>query len=99
MAFTVDAVAEKADVARMTIYNQFGSKRGLVEALFDDLAARGLVDRLRAAFGQPEPRKALTKLIAAFASFWGSDRVVIRRIRGLAALDPDFEEGVRMRDE
>src|SRR5262249_56661173 len=79
--FTVDAVAGQAGVARMTVYNQFGSKIGLLEALFDDLAARGLVERLRAAFARPEPREALAELIAAFGHFWGSDRVVIRRIR------------------
>jgi AcrR family transcriptional regulator len=97
-AFTVDAVAAQAGVARMTVYNQFGSKIGLLEALFDDLAARGLVNRLRAAFGQPEPRQALAALIAAFGGFWDSDRVVIRRIRGLASIDPDFEQAVRQRD-
>jgi AcrR family transcriptional regulator len=73
--FTVDAVAGQAGVARMTVYNQFGSKTGLLEALFDDLAARGLVGRLRAAFGRPEPREALADLIAAFAGFWHSDRI------------------------
>jgi AcrR family transcriptional regulator len=97
--FTIDAVAAQARVARMTVYNQFGSKRGLLEALFDDLAARGLVERLRAAFARPEPREALDELIAAFGGFWSSDRVVIRRIRGLAAIDADFEQGVRARDE
>jgi AcrR family transcriptional regulator len=97
--FTLDAVASKAGVARMTVFNQFGSKRGLLEALFDDLAARGLVERLRAAFCRQEPREALDELIAAFGSFWSSDRIVIRRIRGLAAIDPDFERGVRARDE
>jgi AcrR family transcriptional regulator len=97
--FTVDAVAAQAGVARMTVYNQFGSKMGLLEALFDDLAARGLVGRLRAAFGQPEPRQALAELVAAFAGFWQSERVVIRRIRGLAAIDTDFEQAVRARDE
>jgi AcrR family transcriptional regulator len=97
--FTVDAVAAQAGAARMTVYNQFGSKMGLLEALFDDLAARGLLGRLRAAFGRPEPREALAELIAAFGHFWHSDRVVIRRIRGLAALDPDFEQAVRARDE
>src|SRR5262249_59613985 len=60
--FTVDAVAAQAGVARMTVYNQFGSKLGLLEALFDDLAARGLVERLRTAFGRPDPREALTGL-------------------------------------
>src|SRR6516225_3805070 len=74
--FTVDAVASQAGVARMTVYNQFGSKMGLLEALFDDLAARGLVARLRAAFGRPDPREALDELIAAFGGFWHSDRIV-----------------------
>jgi len=97
--FTIDAVAGQAGVARMTVYNQFGSKMGLLEALFDDLAARGLVARLRAAFGRPEPGEALDEVIAAFGGFWHSDRVVIRRIRGLAAIDADFEQAVRARDE
>jgi AcrR family transcriptional regulator len=97
--FTVDTVAAKAGVARMTVYNQFGSKTGLLEALFDDLAARGLLGRMRAAFGRPEPGKALTELIAAFAGFWHAERIVIRRIRGLAAIDADFEQAVRARDE
>src|SRR6516225_9673534 len=74
--FTIDAVAGQAGVARMTVYNQFGSKLGLLEALFDDLAARGLVARLRAAFGRPDPREALDELIAAFGGFWHSDRIV-----------------------
>ena len=39
--FSIDAVARRAGVARMTIYNQFESKAGLLEALFDSLAARG----------------------------------------------------------
>ncbi len=34
-AFTIDTVARAADVSRMTIYNQFGSKAGLLEAIFD----------------------------------------------------------------
>jgi AcrR family transcriptional regulator len=97
--FTVDAVAAEAGVARMTVFNQFGSKRGLLEALFDDLAERGLVKRLRASFGQPEPRRALAEFVAAFGGFWSSDRIVIRRIRGLASIDPDFELAVRARDE
>jgi AcrR family transcriptional regulator len=40
-SFSIDAVARRADVARMTVYYQFGSKRGLLEALFDALAASG----------------------------------------------------------
>src|SRR6516162_2910774 len=87
--FTIDSVAVRAGVARMTVFNQFGSKRGLLEALFDDLAARGLVHRIQAAFMQADPRRALDTLVAAFGGFWTSDRLVIRRVRGLASIDPD----------
>jgi AcrR family transcriptional regulator len=97
--FTVDAVAAQSGVARMTIYNQFGSKPGLLEALLDDLAVRGLVARLRLIFGQAEPSEALNGLIAAFVGFWSSDRIVIRRIHGLASTDQEIERVLRARDE
>jgi AcrR family transcriptional regulator len=97
--FTIDAVARQAGVSRMTVYYQFGSKRGLLEALFDDLAARGLVEHLPAVFERPEPEDALAALITAFSHFWASDRSVLRRIRGLAALDPDVDQAVRARDQ
>src|ERR687885_370284 len=61
--FSLDAVAAAADVARMTVYYQFDSRRGLLEALFDDLAARGLVDRLRGALCRPEPLDALAEFV------------------------------------
>src|SRR5947209_9915691 len=97
--FTIDAVARQAGVARMTVYYQFGSKLGLLEALFDDLAARGQMQQLPAAFQQPDPVVALEDYIAVFGRFWTSDRLVIRRLRGLAALDPEVEQGLRARDE
>ncbi|HEX9056349.1 MAG TPA: helix-turn-helix domain-containing protein [Ktedonobacterales bacterium] len=97
--FTIDAVAQKADVARMTVYYQFGSKVGLLEALSDDLAARGQMDRLALAFQQADAMTALADFIAAFARFWGADRLVLRRLQGLAALDADFEQVIRGRDE
>lgn len=90
--FTVDAIARQAGVARMTVYYQFGSKQGLLEALFDDLAARGGMSRLPHAFEQAEPLDALAEFIAVFSSFWASDRLVIRRLHGLAALDPELEQ-------
>jgi AcrR family transcriptional regulator len=98
--FSMEAVARQADVARMTVYYQFGSRRGLLEALFDDLAARGRIgELLSAAFQQPDPLKGLDALILAFVEFWAVDRLVMRRLRSLAALDLDVAQGVRERDE
>src|SRR5438876_585864 len=65
--FTIDAVARQAGVARMTVYYQFGSKLGLLEALFDDLAARGQMQQLAAAFQQPDALVGLAEYIAVFS--------------------------------
>ena len=52
--FTMEAVARQAGVARMTVYYQFESKVGLLEAVSDDLMPSGrynakrLDDRLAA---------------------------------------------------
>src|SRR5712691_547546 len=97
--FSIDAVARQADVARMTVYHQFGSKIGLLEALSDFLAVHGGMEQLANAFRHPDPLDALDKYITVFSRFWDSDRLVTRRVRGLAALDPDFEQVVRARDE
>src|SRR5438045_9304765 len=86
--FTIDAVARQAGVARMTVYYQFGSKAGLIEALFDELAGKGGLDRLPLAFRQPDPRQALEDFISAFCKFWASDKVVLGRSQGLAVSDP-----------
>src|SRR5258708_30645719 len=83
----------------MTVYHQFGSKIGLLEALSDSLAAHGGMERLADAFRRPEPLDALDEYITVFSRFWNADRLVMRRLRALAALDPDFEHVIRARDE
>jgi AcrR family transcriptional regulator len=98
-AFSIDAVARQAGVARMTVYYQFDSRSGLLEALMDDLATRGQMERLALAFGRPELVDALDEFIAAFGHFWSGDRLTMRRLRSLAALDVEFEQAVRARDD
>jgi len=98
-AFTVDAVAKRADVARATVYYQFSSKTGLLEALCDDLAASGQMERLADAFAAPDPATGLELLVAAFAGFWDADRPAMRRLRALAALDPGVASVIAARDQ
>jgi AcrR family transcriptional regulator len=98
-AFTVDAVAKRADVARATVYYQFGSKTGLLEALCDELAEAGHMAELTTAFTEPDPLQAMVRFIAVFAGFWAADRLVMRRLRALAALDPDVGAVISARDD
>lgn len=97
--FTVDKVARRAGVSRMTIYYQFHSKQGLLDALFDQLARNGKIDRLAEALQRPEPLDALADFIAVFCGFWESDRIAIRRLRSWSGLRPgDAESGMLARD-
>ncbi len=91
-ALTIDAVAERASVARMTVYYQFGSKPGLIAALSDDLATRGGIGRLPQAFMAPDPMAGLEILVQVFMQLWESERLVIQRLRALSTLDPDFRD-------
>ncbi len=97
--FSIDAVARHADVARMTVYHQFGSKIGLLEALSDYLAEHGGMEQLANAFRRTEPIEALDEFVRVFSQFWQSDRIVTRRLRAMSALDPDFEKVIKERDE
>src|SRR2546429_9024280 len=97
--FSVDAVARRAGVARMTVYHQFGSRRGLLEALFDSFAAGGeLPAHLGAAFQRPDPLDSLADVVVAFARFLGAGRPWIRRVRALGVLDPELGEAVEARN-
>lgn len=97
--FSVPGVARAADVARVTVYNQFGSKAGLLEALSDELANHGGLRQLAAVVTEGDPAAGVGRLVAVFTGFWQSDRLVIRRLRALAALDPDLEKAIAARDD
>ncbi|HEV2638782.1 MAG TPA: helix-turn-helix domain-containing protein [Actinocrinis sp.] len=98
-AFSLDAVARRADVARATVYYRFESRSGLLEALFDTLAANGRMADLAGAFTHPDPAGALSRFVACFGRFWASDRLVLRRIRAIAVLDPEVGAVIAARDE
>jgi AcrR family transcriptional regulator len=99
-AFTIDAIAAGAGVSRMTVYHQFGSKTGLIEAVFDSLAiVTAGVPRLRAALELTDPLETLDAFVATFGEVWQKDRIVIRRLQGLAATDAEFARVWHRREE
>lgn len=97
--FSIDAVARRADVARMTLYNQFGSKLGLLEAIFDDVAAKGGMARVPAIMMRAGPLDSLAGVIELFCEFWASDRALFRRLFRHGLLDPALSESHRERNE
>ena len=79
--FSIEAIARQADVARMTVYHQFGSKIGLLEELCDSLAANGGMDQVATAFRQAEPLDTLKEYLLVFSHFWEVDQPLAARRR------------------
>ncbi len=97
-SFSMDAVAKAAHVTRLTTYNQFGSRRGLLEAVFDDIALRGRLTRIKDAMAMADPRSGLDHLIEIFCDFWSSDPA-IGRLHDAVAVDPEFAQALLERNE
>ena len=97
--FSIDAVARRAGVARMTVYNQFESKAGLLEALFDSLALQGPLTGMAEIFKQPDPVVALDAYVALFGRFWTLNRRTHRRLRAAAMHDEELAAAIASRNE
>jgi AcrR family transcriptional regulator len=96
--FSLESIARNSGVTRQTIYNLFGSRSGLLEALFDQLAISGGMERMRSVMQQTDPASVLADFVDVFCGFWSKDRLLIRRIHGIAAIDPEFGAAVEARN-
>ena len=97
--FSLEAVARRARVTRATVYQRFGSRPKLLEALFDELARLGGMWDLAEAFRQPNPGEALARFVATFGRFWTTHRPLHQRLQALGALDPELGRSLRARQE
>jgi AcrR family transcriptional regulator len=96
--FSMEAVAKRARVTRVTIYHQFASKANLLEAVFDEVAAAGGLKALPQIFGMPDARRALRELVHVFVNFWQMHRRTLPRLSA-AIVDADIQELLRGRIE
>ena len=98
-AFSLDAVAREAGVTRLTVYNQFESKRGLVEAVFDDIAERGGLFELRSVLADTDAMSSLRGIVAVFCRFWASHDRALAKLAGMTKLDRDIAVSLKQRTE
>jgi len=57
------------------------------------------LERMPEVMQQPNPEITLSTFVEVFTDFWTKDRMLIRRIHGIAAIDPEFGEVVAARNK
>jgi AcrR family transcriptional regulator len=98
-SFSLEAVAQQAGVTRLTVYNQFESRAGLLEAVFDDLAQRGGLFELSAVFADPDPRRGLRRMVTVFCRFWAAHRSMLPKFRAVIQSDQEIADSLKQRAE
>ena len=97
-SFSLDAVARAAGVTRLTVYNQFGGRRPLLEAVFDAQALRGGLTDLVAAMQMSDPRAALVRVVRTFCRFW-SGAGPMHGVMAAAMADSELAQAIAQRNE
>jgi len=85
---TVEEVADRAGVARATLYQHFRSRLELVDAICETFDENPALLRLRETVDDPDPDAALAGTIAHAMQFWSSEDPVLRHLYGVVSIDP-----------
>ena len=92
-------VAERAGIARSTVYLSFGTRSALMSKILDDSLSRAGFGRLRGYFILPDAVEAMEKSLTQTAHMYSADHGVLRRMLLLARLDPDVARDYQLRQQ
>lgn len=96
---TMASLAAASGVTRQTVHNLFGTKAAILEALFDVIAIDGGMEGMREAMTQPSAEAMLERFVSVFCGFWAKNRILIRRVHGVGAIDPEFAAVIAARNQ
>jgi AcrR family transcriptional regulator len=77
----VEDVAQRAGVSRASVYEHFGSRVGLVDALCESFDRNPALVAIRSS-------NELDEVIEQGVAFWAAEEKVLRQLYGAAAVDP-----------
>lgn len=97
--FTLQRIAGRAGVTRPTVYQHFGSRRGLLEALVADAEQRAGIPQTIRASDHPEPVEAMADWLRGAVSFWASEHDVLAAAFVLSHFDPELAGVLSVHDE
>jgi AcrR family transcriptional regulator len=90
--WSMETVAAAAGVTRMTVYNQFGARSALIEAVLDEVVSRDGMDRLVGATHELPPTVALERALLTTCRFWRAERPLLRRLFATSYTEPALAE-------
>lgn len=96
---TMASLAEESGVTRQTIHNLFGTKTGVLEAVFDLIALESGMERMREVMMLPPGGAQLARFVGIFCGFWAKNRMLLRRVHGIGAIDPEFGAVIEARNQ
>jgi AcrR family transcriptional regulator len=96
---TMASLAEESGVTRQTIHNLFGTKTRVLEAVFDLIALESGMERMREAMMLPPGDAQLARFVGIFCGFWAKNRMLLRRVHGIGAIDPEFGAVIEARNQ
>jgi AcrR family transcriptional regulator len=98
-ATTVEEVADRAGISRATLYQHFGSRLELVDAICDTFAVNPALLKIREVVELPDAEAALAETIAATVRFWSSEDGILSQLYGVVAVDPAAQDLVERQRE
>lgn len=95
---TMASLAAQSGVTRQTIHNLFGTKSRVLEAVFDLIALDSGMEQMREVMTLPPGDVQLARFVGIFCGFWAKNRVLLRRVHGIGAIDPEFGAVIEARN-
>ena len=96
---TMDELAAAAGVSRATVFNRFGSKLGVLQALFARCMESPEMQAVEEALAIEDPVQALEAMIEAGCALWETHGFIQEQLQAIVVLEPEASALVEQQKE